>query len=452
MRSSMSSIFGRRCISNNCSDIVRGAGDLTRSRCRTSPSDRCWARTGNRIRREKAREAPWKTLLDDAVAAAASVYEENRQDQLERGDDVIELSEAELRQIHEVVGIGAVKYADLSQNRTSDYKFSLKKMLAMDGNTATYMQYAYVRNRGIFRKGDVDVRSLRLNPPAGASANSRGAGVGLAVASLPGRPDRGGGGVQTESITGYLWDLAKTYSGFYQNCPVLKAETAELRQSRLLAVRSDGAGDPARSGFAGHPHGGTNVDVSSEREIPQAKRQHQRRKPPTALAHPAFLLPSIAQGWRERHQLPFNFAIHLIGIPLAVSGVVLLFFLRLVLGRRRHRRSAICSSGSAIGRGQRCRRMGGDQAVARLALRRHRATLEPRRSQPPLIRCSSSRCCQRTLSVELLRLLPRLNSSASAQIRPACRSSQPLRPYFSVTTGKTRLEVRAVLADIALSV
>ena len=61
------------------------------------------------------------------------------------------------RQIAEAVGIGALKYADLSQNRTSDYTFSYDKMLAMNGNTATYMQYAYARVRRIFAKGNVDV-------------------------------------------------------------------------------------------------------------------------------------------------------------------------------------------------------------------------------------------------------------------------------------------------------
>ena len=74
------------------------------------------------------------------------------------------MSEDERRQIHEVVGIGAVKYADLSQNRTSDYKFTWDKMLAMDGNTATYMQYAYVRNRSILRRGEVDDDVFRKAP------------------------------------------------------------------------------------------------------------------------------------------------------------------------------------------------------------------------------------------------------------------------------------------------
>ena len=72
------------------------------------------------------------------------------------GEEVPEVDDAERATIAETVGIGAIKYADLSQNRTTDYKFDYDKMLATDGNTATYMQYAYARCRSIFRKGDVD--------------------------------------------------------------------------------------------------------------------------------------------------------------------------------------------------------------------------------------------------------------------------------------------------------
>src|SRR2546430_2527321 len=79
---------------------------------------------------------------------------------------VPELRPDELAQVYKAVGLGAVKYADLSQNRTSDYVFDWNKMLAMDGNTATYMQYAYARVHGIFRKGNVAPESLRANPPA----------------------------------------------------------------------------------------------------------------------------------------------------------------------------------------------------------------------------------------------------------------------------------------------
>jgi arginyl-tRNA synthetase len=173
-------------------------------------------------------------LLDDAVRRAAQVYEGARQEAIARGEDLAEMSEETLRNICEVVGLGAVKYADLSQNRTSDYKYDPDKMMAMDGNTGTYMQYAYVRNRGIFRKGDVDPAAIHKDPAAvllekpeerALAAQLLRFEEALTVAAAEYKPN---------FVTAYLWDLAKTYSGFFQNCPVLKAETPELRQSRLL--------------------------------------------------------------------------------------------------------------------------------------------------------------------------------------------------------------------------
>jgi arginyl-tRNA synthetase len=168
------------------------------------------------------------SLLDEAVAAAAKVYEQNRQ------EDAPELSDEEKRTIYEVVGIGAVKYADLSQNRTSDYRFSLKKMLAMDGNTATYMQYAYARNRSIVRKGDVDVVCLRENPSPVLLTTAEERALALQLLRFHDTLLVAVSEYKPSVLTSYLWDLAKTYSGFFQNCPVLKAETAELRQSRFL--------------------------------------------------------------------------------------------------------------------------------------------------------------------------------------------------------------------------
>ncbi len=175
-----------------------------------------------------------RSLLEEAVARAARRYHDTRQERLERGEDVPELTAEELEQIYEPVGYGAVKYADLSQNRESDYRFNWDKMLSYEGNTATYMQYAYVRNRGIFRKGDIDVLTLRQNPPEVMLQTSEERALALQLLRLHDTLTAAAAEYKPNLITGYLWDLAKTYSGFFQNCPVLKAETAELRQSRLL--------------------------------------------------------------------------------------------------------------------------------------------------------------------------------------------------------------------------
>jgi arginyl-tRNA synthetase len=173
-------------------------------------------------------------LLDEAVQRGGETYERSRAERLAAGREVPELSAAERADIARIVGIGAVKYADLCQSRTSDYKFNWEKMLATDGNTATYMQYAYARNRSIFREGEEDERPYRTDPPAiSLSEPAERAlalqllrfGEALATAAADYRPN---------AITAYLWDLAKTYSSFYQTCSVLKAETPALRQSRLL--------------------------------------------------------------------------------------------------------------------------------------------------------------------------------------------------------------------------
>ena len=178
--------------------------------------------------------ASLEMLLDEAVKQAAVEYEDSRAVRLERGEDVPELGADEICAVAEAVGIGAVKYADLSQNRNSDYVFNLKKMLAMEGNTATYMQYAYVRNRGIFRKGGVTGERYRTDPPLPALETPQERALGLALLRLEEALTAAAADYQPSGITSYLWDLAKSYSGFFQHCPVLRAETPELRDSRLL--------------------------------------------------------------------------------------------------------------------------------------------------------------------------------------------------------------------------
>jgi arginyl-tRNA synthetase len=173
-------------------------------------------------------------LLDEAVERAATVYEQQRQERLARGEEAPELDAVERGHIAEVVGLGAVKYADLSQNRTSDYVFSWDKMLAMEGNTATYMQYAYVRNRGIFRKGEEDPEPLRRRPPLPELGELPERALALQLLRLEEALGSAAADYKPNLITAYLWDLAKSYSGFFQNCPVLKAPTPVLRQGRLL--------------------------------------------------------------------------------------------------------------------------------------------------------------------------------------------------------------------------
>jgi arginyl-tRNA synthetase len=176
------------------------------------------------------------SLLDDAAKLGLEKYEANSADRRGHGHDVPELDENEKREIAEVVGVGAVKYADLCQNRTTDYVFDIDKMTGTDGNTAAYMQYAFARCRAIFRKGDVDETRFRTEPPTVILNQPAERALALQLLRFPEALEAAATDYLPHLITGYLWDLAKSYSVFFESCPVLKAETSELRDSRLLLV------------------------------------------------------------------------------------------------------------------------------------------------------------------------------------------------------------------------
>lgn len=170
-----------------------------------------------------------ESLLDEAVAHAREVVEQNCRE--EPGAEP--LDDAAIQTIADVVGIGAVKYADLSQNRENDYVFSYEKMMATRGNTATYCQYAVARVAGYFRKGKLDRDAIAGD--AGAIDLSHPAERALAVQLL-----RYADALQAAAtdyrpnlVTQFLFETADAFTAFNENCPVLKAENDSLKQSRL---------------------------------------------------------------------------------------------------------------------------------------------------------------------------------------------------------------------------
>jgi len=169
-------------------------------------------------------------LLDEAVRRALEIVAAN--DDAKPGGP--ELSPDQRARVAETVGIGALKYADLAQNRTSDYVFSYDKMLAMNGNTATYMQYAYARVRSIFRKGGVDVDALRAGGAKILLTTPAERALGLELLRFAEALELAVADYRPSQLTGYLFDLANRYSTFFETCPVLRAESEALRQSRLL--------------------------------------------------------------------------------------------------------------------------------------------------------------------------------------------------------------------------
>ena len=141
-----------------------------------------------------------------------------------------ELGEDELRHIAHAVGIGAVKYADLSKHRTSDYSFNFEQMLSFEGNTAPYLLYAYTRVASIFRKlgkGYDEVGGkIVLEAPQEQALAAQLAQFGdlLNNVALKGVP---------HILCAYLYELAGLFSSFYEHCPILAAQTPEQQESRL---------------------------------------------------------------------------------------------------------------------------------------------------------------------------------------------------------------------------
>lgn len=159
-------------------------------------------------------------LLDEAEERAYSLVKSKNPD----------LAEDELRNIARAVGIGAVKYADLSKHRTSDYSFNFELMLSFEGNTAPYLLYAYTRVASVFRKLGQGIESIggqiSLQAEQEQALGGKLAQFGELLNSVA---DKG----TPHLLCNYLYDLAGLFSSFYENCPILSSEDEAVRNSRL---------------------------------------------------------------------------------------------------------------------------------------------------------------------------------------------------------------------------
>jgi arginyl-tRNA synthetase len=174
---------------------------------------------------------PFKTRSGGTVKLTALLDEAEQRAMTLVSEKSPELPDAQRREIARVVGIGAVKYADLSQNRSSDYVFSWDKMLSLEGNTAPYMQYAYARVQSIFRKGKLEVGDLAGQLALAAPAERV---LGLKLAQFPETVDAVARECLPNILCNYLYELAGSFMSFYESCPVLKADDPATRASRLL--------------------------------------------------------------------------------------------------------------------------------------------------------------------------------------------------------------------------
>ncbi|WP_089155987.1 arginine--tRNA ligase [Micromonospora sp. NBS 11-29] len=158
-------------------------------------------------------------LLTEAVERATALARERNP----------ELGEAEAAEVGRAVGIGAIKYADLSGDRRKDYVLEWERMLALDGNTAPYLQYAYSRIRSIFRRAGVAARpgaGVALGEPSERALAFELVAFGAVVEEVA-------GSLEFHHLAAYLHRLAAAFSAFYERCPVLRAE-GPVRESRLV--------------------------------------------------------------------------------------------------------------------------------------------------------------------------------------------------------------------------
>ncbi|MER5608851.1 arginine--tRNA ligase [Micromonospora tulbaghiae] len=164
-------------------------------------------------------------LLTEAVQRATALARERNP----------ELGEAEAAEVGRAVGVGAIKYADLSGDRQKDYVLDWERMLSLDGNTAPYLQYAYSRVRSILRRAGAAARpdaEVSLAEPAERALAMELVGFAAVV-------DEVAGSLEFHRLTAYLHRLAVAFSAFYERCPVLRAE-GPVRESRLVLCELTG--------------------------------------------------------------------------------------------------------------------------------------------------------------------------------------------------------------------
>ncbi len=163
---------------------------------------------------------PLQHVLDEAENRALAIVREKNST----------LSDERMREIARVVGLGAIKYADLSQNRQSDFVFDWDRMLAMQGNTAPYLQYAYARIRSIFRKGRDEAGNLNGASPTLTEPAER--ALGLKLLRFPETIAAAENDYRLNLICTYLYELSSVFTTFYESCPVLRSAPA-VRAGRL---------------------------------------------------------------------------------------------------------------------------------------------------------------------------------------------------------------------------
>lgn len=176
---------------------------------------------------------PYKTRSGDTVGLSGLLDEaESRALEIATNQNS-DLTEDRHREIANVIGIGGLKYADLSHNRASDYEFNYEKMLALRGNTATYLQYSYARVQGILRRTEADVESIRKNPGDFIFENDVERQLGLKLIRFGEALDEVLVEYKPNVLCNYLFELSQLFAQFFDQCSVKDANSEDLKKSRL---------------------------------------------------------------------------------------------------------------------------------------------------------------------------------------------------------------------------
>jgi arginyl-tRNA synthetase len=173
-----------------------------------------------------------ESLLDEAVKEARTIVDLNEAQKADKGDEP--LDDAARQAVAEIIGIGGIKYADLHHSRESDYVFDWEKMLAKEGDTATYIQYAFARTKGILRKNNIDPAALLAGGAKIKLSHAAERALAIQLLKFPEALDAVCSDYRPNQLTQYLFETANAFSSFYDACPIKGEADASLQASRCL--------------------------------------------------------------------------------------------------------------------------------------------------------------------------------------------------------------------------
>ena len=173
-----------------------------------------------------------ESLLDEAVKEARTIVDLNEAQKADKGDEP--LDDAARQAVAEIIGIGGIKYADLHHSRESDYVFDWEKMLAKEGDTATYIQYAFARTKGILRKNNIDPSALLAGGAKIKLSHAAERALAIQLLKFPEALDAVCADYRPNQLTQYLFETANAFSSFYDACPIKGEADESLRASRCL--------------------------------------------------------------------------------------------------------------------------------------------------------------------------------------------------------------------------